>query len=74
MANPTRKDLRARMNAVKEEIANLNGRVAALKDERRNLAATLRGEGDQAEKPIQNKAKADTSGKTAKPAKTKAKT
>lgn len=60
MPNPTRKDLRQRMSALKEEIANLNGRIAALKDERRNLAATLRGTAAEgaAEKPVQNKAKA----------------
>ncbi len=57
MPNPTRKDLRSRMAALKEEIATLNGRIAALKDERRNLAATLRNNaGGSAEKPAQNKA------------------
>ncbi len=68
MPNPTRKDLRARLNALKEEIAHLTGRLAALKDERRNLAATLRGNGGEAaEKP-----KAGGKGKAAKPARAKA--
>lgn len=69
MPNPTRKDLRNRMNALKEEIATLNGRIAALKDERRALAATLRAGGEEAEKPARpaaNKPKAAPKSRAAK--------